>query len=81
MSGGPRKSRIADIPSADAAILSIFGIHQAAPPSQAAADRDNGDNPAIVSVGETYADLGATITGPQSDLNLGIHTFLNGIEV
>ena len=38
----------------------------------------NGDNPAIVQVGDTYNDLGATITGPQADLNLGIQTFVNG---
>jgi Chaperone of endosialidase/Domain of unknown function (DUF5011) len=38
----------------------------------------NGNNPAIVQVGDTYSDLGATITGPQADLNLGITTFLNG---
>ena len=38
----------------------------------------NGDNPATVQVGATYNDLGATITGPQADLNLGITTFLNG---
>ena len=38
----------------------------------------NGDNPAIIHVGDTYSDLGATITGPQADLNLGIHTFVNG---
>jgi hypothetical protein len=38
----------------------------------------NGDNPAIVQVGASYSDLGATITGPQADLNLGITTFLNG---
>jgi hypothetical protein len=35
----------------------------------------NGDNPANVSVGLTYADIGATITGPQADLNLGIHLY------
>ena len=39
----------------------------------------NGDNPAIVQVGDTYNDLGATITGPQADLNLGIQTFVNGV--
>src|ERR1700674_4021008 len=39
----------------------------------------NGDNPATVQVGSTYADLGATITGPTADLNLGIHTFVDGI--
>jgi hypothetical protein len=38
----------------------------------------NGDNPAIIQVGATYNDLGATITGPQADLNLGIQTYLNG---
>jgi hypothetical protein len=40
----------------------------------------NGDNPATVQVGDTYNDLGATITDPQADLNLGITTYLNGIE-
>jgi hypothetical protein len=38
----------------------------------------NGDNPATIQVGATYTDLGATITGPQADLNLGIQTFVNG---
>jgi hypothetical protein len=38
----------------------------------------NGDNPAIIQVGATYSDLGATITGPQADLNLGITTYVNG---
>ena len=38
----------------------------------------NGDNPAVIQVGTTYTDLGATITGPQADLNLGIETYLNG---
>jgi Chaperone of endosialidase/Domain of unknown function (DUF5011) len=41
----------------------------------------NGDNPAIIQVGTTYNDLGATITGPQQDLNLGISTFVNGVAV
>jgi hypothetical protein len=41
----------------------------------------NGDNPAIVQVGDTYNDLGATITGPQADLNLGITTYLNGVPM
>jgi hypothetical protein len=40
----------------------------------------NGDNPAVVQIGDTYTDLGATITGPQVDLNLGIATYVNGIE-
>jgi hypothetical protein len=38
----------------------------------------NGDNPAIVQVGATYTDLGATITAPLADLNLGITTYVNG---
>jgi len=42
----------------------------------------NGDNPAIIEVGDSYADLGATVndTGPgqAGDTNLGITTFLNG---
>ncbi|MGA2496088.1 MAG: tail fiber domain-containing protein [Roseiarcus sp.] len=41
----------------------------------------SGDNPAIVDVGASYSDLGATIIGPQADLNLGIKTFLNGAFV
>ena len=39
----------------------------------------NGSNPATISVGTTYADLGATISGPLPDLNLGIHTFVDGV--
>ena len=41
----------------------------------------NGNNPATVAVGSTYNDLGATITGPQEDLNLGISTFVNGMAM
>jgi hypothetical protein len=41
----------------------------------------NGDNPAVIQVSATYNDLGATITGPQADLNLDIHTFLNGTAI
>jgi hypothetical protein len=41
----------------------------------------NGDNPALIQVGAAYNDLGATITGPQQDLNLGISTFVNGIAM
>jgi hypothetical protein len=40
----------------------------------------NGDNPAIVQIGDTYNDLGATIAGPTADLNLGITTYVNGVE-
>ena len=42
----------------------------------------DGNNPAIIHVGDTYRDLGATITGPtDADKNLGIKTFLNGALV
>lgn len=39
-----------------------------------------GDNPAIIHVGNAYADLGATITAPDADKNLGILTYLNGVQ-
>jgi hypothetical protein len=38
----------------------------------------NGDNPAVIHVGDIYGDIGATITAPRADLNLGIKTFFNG---
>ena len=41
----------------------------------------DGDNPAIIHIGDTYADLGATITAPEADKTLGIKTFLNGTLV
>ena len=45
----------------------------------------NGDNPAIIEVGDSYADLGATVsdTGPgqAGATNLGVTTFLNGTLV
>jgi hypothetical protein len=37
-----------------------------------------GGAPPFIQVGATYTDLGATITGPQADLNLGIMTYVNG---
>ena len=40
----------------------------------------NGNNPAEISVGTTYADLGATVTD-NVDNNLGIHTFVDGVEM
>jgi hypothetical protein len=59
------------------------------PPSSSATSPDttppaitiNGDNPAMIHIGDSYNDLGATITGPQADLNLGIKTYLNGTLV
>jgi hypothetical protein len=41
----------------------------------------NGDNPAIIHIGDSYSDLGATINGPTADLNLDIRTFVNGVAV
>ena len=41
----------------------------------------NGDNPAIIHVGDSYEDLGATITGPKADLNLDIHTFVGNTPI
>jgi hypothetical protein len=41
----------------------------------------NGGNPATIQIGSTYTDLGATITGPHADLNLGIKTFVNRLFV
>jgi trimeric autotransporter adhesin len=38
----------------------------------------DGDNPAYIHVNDTYVDLGATITGPQVDLNLGIQASVDG---
>ena len=37
-----------------------------------------GDDPAHIGVGDSYTDLGATITGPQADLNLGIQASVDG---
>ena len=38
----------------------------------------NGNNPATVNVGNSYTDLGATVTGPQADLNLGVQASVDG---
>jgi hypothetical protein len=38
----------------------------------------NGDNPATIYIGDTYSDLGATVTGPAQDLNLGINVSVDG---
>ncbi len=40
----------------------------------------NGDNPATIQVGDSYADLGATVTD-SVDKNLGLKYFLNGALV
>ena len=45
----------------------------------------NGNNPAIIQVGDSYADLGATVAdagpGQAGDTNLELKTFLNGTLV
>jgi len=45
----------------------------------------NGEYPSIIQVGDSYADLGATVTdtgaGQAEDSNLGYKTFLNGTLV
>jgi hypothetical protein len=45
----------------------------------------NCDNPAYINVGDSYTDLGATISdtgaGQAGDTNLGYQTFLNGTLV
>ena len=68
------------------AAASQSGSSQTPPPASDATDippviQINGDNPAIIQVGATYTDLGATIEGPQTDLNLGITTYVNGTEM
>ena len=63
--------------SSDGAAASSSADSSATPPVL----QVNGDSPTIVQVGTTYTDLGATITGPQADLNLGITTYVNGTEM
>jgi hypothetical protein len=63
--------------SSDGAAASSSADSSATPPVL----QVNGDNPAVIQVGATYTDLGATIEGPQADLNLGITTYVNGTEV
>jgi Chaperone of endosialidase len=55
---------------------------QSSPPTSAEVEPPtlaiSGENPARIHVGDTYADLGARITAPDADKNLGIKTYLNG---
>jgi hypothetical protein len=51
------------------------------PDNEAPQIQINGDNPAIVQAGDSYSDPGATITGPQTDLDLGITTYVDGTEM
>ena len=74
-----------------AAVLAATGQSSADSPSQTTDANSSaptppviqitGENPAHIHVGDTYADLGATIIGPQADKNLGIKTYLNGALV
>ena len=42
----------------------------------------NGLNPATITVGDTFGDLGAIITGPtEGDKNLGLRVFVDGREL
>jgi hypothetical protein len=41
----------------------------------------NGENPARIHVGDSYSDLGAMISAPDEDKDLGIKTYLNGTLV
>jgi hypothetical protein len=50
-------------------------------PRPAACHPSQWRQPTIIHIGDTYADPGATTTGPQADLNLGIKTFLNSTLV
>jgi Chaperone of endosialidase len=61
-------------PSSSGAATSSSTDSSATPPVM----QVNGDNRAIIHVGATYNDLGAIITGPTADLNLGITTYVNG---
>jgi hypothetical protein len=61
--------------------VTISGVSSSTPPTITI----NGDNPAIITIGDSYADLGATVTdtdpGQAGDTNLGYQTFLNGTLV
>jgi hypothetical protein len=64
-------------PSSNSAAASSSADSSATPPVL----QVNGDNPATIQVGATYTDLGATVTGPTADLNLGITTYVDGTEM
>ncbi len=56
------------------------GADEGAPDTEAPVITINGNNPATVQVGATYADLGASVFDAVST-NIGIHTFVDGVEV
>jgi len=72
----------ADRASQRANAASHFGSNHADRPPTITIE---GANPAIIHVGDSYADLGAMVSdsgpGQAGDANLGIKTFLNGTLV
>ena len=62
-------------PQADASSTSLTTSDK----SEAPQLQVNGANPATINVGDSCQDLGATITGPTADLNLGTHLYIDGI--
>jgi hypothetical protein len=67
--------------TAEVPAVSAGGTTASTTPDTPPVIRINGDNPAIIQVGDSYNDLGATIIGPQADLNLGVQTYLKGTLV
>src|SRR5262249_2714284 len=55
----------------------------AAAPASSGADGPiieiQGNNPATINVGDSYNDLGAVITGPKADINLGLTYLVDGL--
>ena len=67
-----------------AAAAAAGAASAASPPAQAGAPviQVLGNNPAVLQIGVSYVDLGATITGPtDADRNLGIHYMVDGVPV
>ena len=62
------------------------GTASSTPPTSGSGDTEapvvtvQGNNPATIQVGSTYADLGATVTDNEND-NLGYTTSVDGVEV
>jgi hypothetical protein len=69
-------------PSPDTDTAAAISAPASSTPATPPVIKINGNNPAHLSVGDSYIDLGPRITGPtQADTNLGIKTFLNGALV
>ncbi|MDO8552759.1 MAG: hypothetical protein Q7S01_04560, partial [bacterium] len=68
--------------SSDSSASSASSSAPSAGDSQVPTIAINGNNPSNITIGDTYGDLGAIITGPtESDKNLGIYTFLDGVAM